>query len=149
MDTLRNQVLHGTNFDAIQVGNWSDLLQYKLSEPKARGKVFLKDLLHCTGMEISLNSFPPGIAMPFHHKHKENEEVYIFVKGAGQFQVDDTTIEVREGTIIRVAQEGVRIWRNNSSENLYYICIQAKAGSMESSMIEDGVRVDQPIRWED
>ncbi|MGD8191378.1 cupin domain-containing protein [Brevibacillus ginsengisoli] len=149
MESLRDQVIRGKNFDAVQLGTWSDLMEYKLDQPKARGKVFLKDLLNFSGMEVSVNSFPPGVSMPFHHKHKENEEVYIFVKGSGQFQIDDTTIDVKEGTVIRVAEEGVRIWRNNSTENLYFICIQAKAGSLQSGTIEDGILVDQPIHWED
>lgn len=148
MSQLSNHIIEGKNFTAAQVGKWEDLLQYKLAHPmKGRGKVFLKDDLKCTGMEVSLNVFPPGISMPFHHKHKENEELYIFIKGAGQFQIDEETLEVKEGTVIRVAQEGVRIWRNTSEENLYFICIQAKEGTLEGSTIDDGVVINKPIMW--
>lgn len=50
--------------------------------------------------------FPSGISMPFYHKHRENEELYIFVKGQGEFKIDDEILEIKEGTVIRVAQEG-------------------------------------------
>lgn len=46
-----------------------------------------------------------------------------FIKGSGRFQVDGDVIDVREGTVIRVAPEGTRAWRNNSSEDLYYIVL--------------------------
>jgi mannose-6-phosphate isomerase-like protein (cupin superfamily) len=146
MSQFTNSIIEGKNFSAVQVGKWEDLSQYKITDPvKARGKVFLKDELQCTGMEVSLNVFPPGISMPFYHKHKENEELYIFVRGQGQFEIDDEIIEIKEGTVIRVAQEGERIWRNNSSEPLYFICIQAKANTLRKSAIEDGIRLDKPI----
>ena len=54
-------------------------------------------------------------AMPIHHSHKKNEEAYISVKGHGQeVQVDDDVIDVKEGSIVRIAPAGKRIWRNNS-----------------------------------
>lgn len=149
MDQFANSTLEGKNFSAVQVGKWGDLLQYKNTKPfKAPGKVFLKDNLQCTGMEVSLNVFPPGISMPFYHKHKENEELYIFVKGKGQFMIDDEILEIKEGTVVRVAQEGERIWRNNSSEPLYFICIQAKANTMKESNVEDGIMLDKSIEWD-
>lgn len=66
MSQFVNSTMEGKNFSAVQVGKWEDLLQYKNGNPfKAPGKVFLKDDLQCTGMEVSLNVFPPGISMPF------------------------------------------------------------------------------------
>ena len=66
MSQFDNSTIEGKNFSAVQVGKWEDLLQYKNGNPfKAPGKVFLKDKLQCTGMEVSLNVLPPGISMPF------------------------------------------------------------------------------------
>ncbi len=143
---LEGKLQKGDHYSALQAGKWEDLGQYVITEPvKARGKLFLKEALEMTGMEVSLNRFPAGAAMPFYHKHKENEELYIFVKGSGQFEIDGEVIEIREGTVIRCAPEGVRIWRNNSSEDLYFIVIQAKANSLTSGTITDGVIVDKPV----
>jgi mannose-6-phosphate isomerase-like protein (cupin superfamily) len=148
MSLLFDRMVQGKNFTAAHVGKWEELSQYKMTSPfKVRGKVFLKEELQCSGMEVSLNVFPAGVSMPFHHKHKENEELYIFVKGEGQFQIDGETFDVREGTVIRVATEGVRTWRNHSNENIYFICIQAKANSLVTGIAEDGVVIDQPVKW--
>ena len=85
--------------------------------------------------------------MPFHHKDQEHEELYLFIKGKGQFQIDGEVVDVREGTAIRVAPDGVRIWRNNSSEDLYFAVIQAKAKSLSGEDISDGIGVGNRIEW--
>jgi mannose-6-phosphate isomerase-like protein (cupin superfamily) len=141
--------VEGRNFTVSHVGNWSELDQYAFKHPNLPhafpGKLFLKKELKLTGMEVSLNKFPPGASMPFYHKHQEHEELYIFIKGRGQFQIDDEVIDVGEGTVIRVAPDGIRTWRNNSSEDIYYIVIQAKAGSLLGEEISDGIAVKQRI----
>ncbi|MFB4164489.1 cupin domain-containing protein [Alteribacillus sp. JSM 102045] len=138
----------GTNYTAAHLGKWEDLKDYKMEEPvKARGKAFLNDLLDLNSMEVSINSFPPHTSVPFHHKHGENEELYIFVKGKGQFQVDEDVFDIEEGSVVRVAPTGVRIFRNNSDENLYFICVQAKENSLQHNNISDGIVVEKPVEW--
>ena len=53
------------------------------------GKQFLKDTVGTTGCEISFGTIEPGQAAPFFHSHKQNEEIYIILSGAGDFQVND------------------------------------------------------------
>lgn len=141
-----------SNFSVYEVGPLDALDQYAFNiealNATVLGKKFLQKDLGLTSTEISFNKFPPGAAMPFYHRHREHEEVYIFLKGKGQFQVDGKIIDVGAGTTIRVAPSGVRIWRNNSNEDLYFLVIQAKANSFPKSTIEDGVVVDQRINWE-
>jgi hypothetical protein len=55
--------------------------------------------------------------------------------------------DVREGSVIRVAPDGVRTWRNHSQEDLYYIVIQAMAASMSATAIEDGVMYQGMVMW--
>lgn len=139
------------NHAVAEMGSWEQLKDYKFEHPKlerpARGKVFLGPLLQLTGMEVSLNCLPPGAGMPFQHKHREHEELYLFVRGTGQFLIDGTVVPVREGTAIRVAPEGARAWRNDSKENLYYVVIQAPAGGFKAGPISDGVPVAGPVPW--
>ncbi|MBX9666301.1 MAG: hypothetical protein K2X93_01730 [Candidatus Obscuribacterales bacterium] len=59
---------------------------------KTNGKLFLKDHLGLTGMQVSLNLFPAGASMPFYHQ--QNEELYIFTRGEGQIQLDNETFDV-------------------------------------------------------
>lgn len=61
-------------------------------------KVFLKDKLQLTACEISINVLPTGAKIPFSHSHKQNEEVYIFIKGCGTMTLDTQQFAIKEGT---------------------------------------------------
>jgi len=135
----------GNNFSFIDFGPFENVDQYSFKHPKlteeVAGKQFLKDELGLTSMEVSLNKFPAGTSMPFSHKHRKNEELYIFLKGKGKFCVDGDWFEVQEGSVIKVAPNGIRTWRSSSSEELLFIVIQAKAGTLEGGSIQDGIPV--------
>lgn len=144
------KTIEGKHFCAAETGALRDLAQHSHSHPKLgaiRGKLFLRKVLGLTSMEASLGVMPPGGGLPFLHRHREHEELYLFVGGKGQFQVDGQVIDVTEGTVIRVAPEGARTWRNNSTEPLTYICIQAAAGTVRGDATSDGVGVDKPVEW--
>jgi mannose-6-phosphate isomerase-like protein (cupin superfamily) len=140
------------HFSVLHAGPWADLEQAEFRAPKlpagVKGKRFLKEELGLTSMELSLNKVPAGGGIPFLHRHQDHEEVYLFVKGSGQMQVDGKTFEVREGTVVRVSPEGARAWRNTSKEDLYFVCIQAPAGGLRGNTIQDGRGVEQPLRWD-
>jgi mannose-6-phosphate isomerase-like protein (cupin superfamily) len=142
----------GKNFSAVDLGPFSKLNDYKFVHPRAgrvSGKVFTRDALKLTGMEVSMNKLPAGIAVPFSHQHKQNEELYIFVKGQGQMQIDGDIVEVREGTMVRIAPGGTRTWRSNSTEDLHYIVIQARENSLVQATFDDGIPSEQPPQWPD
>ncbi|PIQ85679.1 MAG: cupin [Candidatus Omnitrophica bacterium CG11_big_fil_rev_8_21_14_0_20_45_26] len=145
------QKVKGKNFLAIHFGPWHTLSEYSIKHPDLDeaypGKIFLRDLLGLSGSQISLNQFPPGAVMPFSHRHQVNEEVYVFIKGKGQFYIDGEIIPVEEGTVIRVGPEGIRNWRNDSNEPLYYVVIQTKQGSLTQETVNDGKRSFDPITW--
>ena len=149
---LSQEVAKGENYTSARIGEFSGLDDYKFAHPELSfevdGKIFLNSLLDLTIGEISINKLPPKASMPFHHEHQNNEEIYIFIKGLGEFQVDDHIFPVNEGTVIRVAPEGVRCWRNLSNEPLYYIVVQAPVGGYgKSKTIEDGKAVKVPFHW--
>lgn len=142
----------GSTFSAAYVGPFKELDKYSYTLPSlqitAKGKLFLNELLGLTSCEISFNKLPPGKSMPFYHKHQKNEEVYIFLSGEGEFQIDDKIIPVREGTAVRVHPEGERTWRNKSqSDDLIYIVVQAPEGQIEATKTNDGVAVKKRVSW--
>ncbi len=148
----RMKLKNGPHFTAADLGPLAQLDQYKFTHPVLRreteGKVFLNQLLGLTSSEISLNKMPPRTSMLFYHKHRLNEEIYIFLNGEGEFQIDGKVMPVREGTVIRVAQEGERCWRNiSATEDLLYIVIQARAGTYEGQAIEDGIGIQKKVSW--
>ena len=144
------EVKHGANYSIGQVGKWSQLRHHIFNHPligKVPGKLFLKDALRLNGMEVSLGVIPAGHGTPFQHAHRNNEELYIFVRGRGQFVVDGEVMEIEEGTVVRVAPAGARAWRNNSSEDLHYIVVQARAGTLANGTITDGMEVPGAPCW--
>ncbi|HEY9733808.1 MAG TPA: cupin domain-containing protein [Drouetiella sp.] len=145
------RVVSGKNFCAVEVGEFAQLGNYKLEVPALKrsvnGKLFLKQFAGFTGMQMSMTKLPPGVSVPFYHAHKQNEEAYIFTGGKGQMQIDGEVFDVAEGTVVRVSPKGYRVVRNNSDADLYYICVQAKDGSLEQETMEDGIRSDDPVNW--
>lgn len=117
------------NYTKTELGNLTGIIN------KENGKVFLKDLLQSSSCEISVNTMPEGVKLPFNHKHKQNEEIYIFISGKGAMTLDNTVIEVQEGTCIKVLPHSVRTME--AKTNLQYICVQAKAGSLEQWGLTD------------
>jgi mannose-6-phosphate isomerase-like protein (cupin superfamily) len=142
----------GKNFSVAEIGAM-DIWKSHTAKIKALpsvdvpGKLFLNPILGLTGMEVSVNCLPAGVAVPFYHKHHVHEELYLFLKGRGQFQVDGKIIEIREGTALRVSPDGERTWRNNSGEDLFYIVIQATAFSIATDGTEDGYSVQRKVVW--
>jgi mannose-6-phosphate isomerase-like protein (cupin superfamily) len=142
----------GQNFAVADLGLLSQLRQFTFETPEApiklEGKVFLKQILALSSAEISLNNLPPSTSVPFYHKHRLNEEIYVFVRGKGEFQVDDCVFSVGEGTVVRVDPEGERCMRNISdTEDLCWIVIQSRVGSYPDHTIQDGFGVQKRVSW--
>ena len=90
-------------------------------------------------MEVSFGSLAPGCTVPFFHHHKQNEEVYVVLSGEGVFILDGKEEPVASGSIVRVAPSVSRNTKCTGSTPLVYICIQAKAGSLQQYTMGDGV----------
>ncbi len=103
------------------------------------GKQFVKDVTGATSCEISFGTLPKGVAVPFFHSHKANEENYIILSGAGKFQVNDDVFDIAEGSVIRVSTDCDRNLKCTSDEPMTYICIQAKEGSLGGYTMTDAI----------
>lgn len=101
------------------------------------GKQFVKDATGSTSCEISFGTLPTGVAVPFYHSHKDNEENYIILSGAGKFQVNDEVFDIAEGSVIRVSTNCDRNLKCTSAQPMTYICIQAKEGSLGGFTMTD------------
>lgn len=114
-----------TNYKITETGKIAEIIDAQ------NGKVFLKDALGLTSCEISVNAVPQGFKLPFNHKHKQNEEIYIFLKGEGTITIDNEVIDVKEGSCVKVEPQVSRTLANTGNSELQFICIQAKANSLE------------------
>lgn len=136
METIR-KIDAGEKFTHATVGDLSAFT----------GKQFVKDCIGTTGCEISFGTLNPGEAVPFFHSHKENEEVYIVLRGSGDFQVDDTAFPIAEGSIVRVATHCNRSLRCTSATSMLYLCIQTREGSLEQCTMGDAEITEQATAW--
>lgn len=118
--------------------NYSIISLGKINEEK----VFLKDKLGITGAEISFGGLPSNTSIPFSHKHKQNEEIYIILKGKADFKLDNDLIVVKEGDVLKVDPSVIRTINNRYEESFTYICIQVKQNSLEQYTATDAEIVE-------
>ena len=143
-------IAEATNFKAINICRMSDLNEYVLelgSGMKIQGKVFGGTAIGTTGSEFSMQVFQPGAETGFLHKHNKHEELYFFLCGKGEFQVDGQVFPVEEGSVVRVAPEGKRSVRNNGTEPLVMLCIQYSGNTFTQEDASDGVILNEPVEW--
>lgn len=141
MNKVVKEIAESKNFTAVSVGKLSQVLE------NADGKIFLKEYTKSSGTEISVSVLPPKTDLPIFHTHKQNEETYIILSGEGKFQVDDQCFEIAEGSIIRVAPNGLRGMSNSSDQQMIYLVIQSKANSLEQYTMNDGVVQEGTPLW--
>lgn len=138
------------NFSAINLGKLNELGDYVLElgpEVKIPGKVFGGGALQATGSEFSFQLFAPGTETGFLHTHKNHEELYFFLAGKGEFQVDGKIFPIGEGSVVRVAPAGVRSVRNNGTEPLVMLCVQYRGATFTAEDATDGNILNAKVEW--
>ncbi len=144
------KIAESENFSAIGLGKLSELNEFVLElnpAVKIPGKVFGGAALQATGAEFSFQSYAPGTETGFLHTHKTHEELYFFLSGEGEFQVDGKIFPIGEGSVVRVAPAGRRSVRNTGREALVMLCVQYKGGSFTPEDATDGVILNDPVCW--
>lgn len=143
-------ISEGTNYKAIDIGTLDKLSDYSFIHPRlghtVESKLFVGEQLKSTGSEVSFMQLPSKTTISFLHKHKKHEEIYIFLKGTGQYQVDEDVFPITEGSIIRVSPNGSRTLRNDSENGMIYMVIQSVAGTLNGYNIADGYRIEGEIK---
>lgn len=138
------------NFNAINVGKLNELGNYVLEltpEVKIPGKVFCGASLGTTGSDLSFQIFQPGTETGFLHTHKNHEELYFFLSGTGEFQVDGKVFPVSEGSAVRVSPAGKRSVRNNGTSPLVMLCVQYKSATFTQEDAADGQILTEAVKW--
>lgn len=126
----------GTHYKVSSIGDIQTL-----------GRVTLNSELALTGSEISVNELPAGVSIPFVHSHKRNEEVYIILKGKGQFYIDGDEFDIKEGHVVRVDPTGARCLKADDQTSIRYICIQTEAKSLVQFTENDGNILKSKPSW--
>lgn len=145
-----NKIASGENFTAVDFGKLSELNNYVLElgpDVKIPGKVFGGQAVGATGGEFSYQVFQPRQGTGFYHTHTSHEELYFFLSGKGQFQVDGQTFNVEEGSVVRIAPEGKRTVNNNGTTPLVMLCVQYRANTFAANDATDANILNEPVKF--
>ena len=143
-------IAKAANFTAVDFGKLNEIKDYTLQlgpEIKIPGNVFGGQHVKATVVEFSFQSFAPGTETGFLHTHKNHEELYFFLSGKGEFQVDGEVFAIQEGSVVRVAPAGKRSVRNNGSEPLLMLCVQYRGNTFTAADATDGEILSEKVEW--
>ena len=57
------------------------------------------------------------------HTHSGQEEVYMFIKGEGEMQIDDERFSVKEGDVVCIEDGEFHRVFNTGHLGLYFVCV--------------------------
>ena len=57
---------------------------------------------------VSYQRLAPGFRVPFGHRHKRQEEIYVVLSGSVRVKLDDDVVELKPLDAVRVAKETMR-----------------------------------------
>jgi mannose-6-phosphate isomerase-like protein (cupin superfamily) len=78
----------------------------------------------------------PGFRIPFGHKHADQEEVYVVVRGSARVKVDDEVVELEEWDAIRFAKDTMRNMEAGP-EGVEYLAFGAGDDPRDAEMVQD------------
>ena len=82
---------------------------------------------------ISYQRLAPNFRMPFGHKHKLQEELYVLVSGSVRAKLDDEVVELKPWDALRVPNETMRCFEAgpHGAEILAFGAPKTAAGDVE------------------
>jgi uncharacterized cupin superfamily protein len=57
---------------------------------------------------VSYQRLAPNFRLPFGHKHKNQEEIYVLVSGSVRIKLDDEVVDLKPFDAVRVAKDTMR-----------------------------------------
>lgn len=90
------------------------------------------------GKNVGLSHFKldAGFRMPFGHKHKDQEEVYVVVRGSARVKVDDEVVELGEWDAIRFDTDSMRNVEAGP-DGVEYLAFGAGDDPRDAEMVQD------------
>jgi mannose-6-phosphate isomerase-like protein (cupin superfamily) len=80
----------------------------KFDMPEELEARFARTALEGETLGLSLMKLGPGFRIPFGHKHVDQEEVYVIVRGSARIKIEDEIVELGEWDAIRVDKNTMR-----------------------------------------
>ena len=83
---------------------------------------FARNAVGSRELGVSWFTYEPGARMPFGHRHREQEEVYVVVGGSGRVKLDGEIVDVAERDVLRVAPGVMRAFEAGP-DGLDVLCV--------------------------
>ena len=98
---------------------------------------FARRALGGTVVGVGRETLAPGFRVPFGHTHRDQEEIYVVVRGSGRMKIDDDIVELAEGDLVRVAPG---VWRCTEAgeDGLQIVAVGAPIADENDAEIEQG-----------
>jgi mannose-6-phosphate isomerase-like protein (cupin superfamily) len=69
---------------------------------------FAREPLEFENSGISYQRLGPNFRVPFGHKHKEQEEVYVVISGSARIKLDDEVVPLKQWDAVRIEKDTMR-----------------------------------------
>ena len=141
------------NYEVINIGapdQWRDFYGGFRPATSRQGRRVIDHEMNMQYIGMTVNALEPGETVNYWHDHTQVEEVYVFISGQGQMGLNDDVIDVTAGSVVRVGQGVMRIWRAHpdSEGELRWLCIRA-GGTELPEFPDDAIRVeDRELPWQ-
>ena len=96
----------------------SDYTKYNLREvenaapkfemPEEMEARFARGAIEGETLGMSLFTLAPNFRVPFGHKHPNQEEVYVLVKGSARIKIEDEVVELQPCDAVRIGKDTMR-----------------------------------------
>ena len=83
----------------------------KFGMPPGISSRFARSALGLQKSGVTLFEMAPDFALPFGHRHRDQEETYVVLRGGGTVKFEDGSVELREWDAIRIPPEVARSFK--------------------------------------
>jgi mannose-6-phosphate isomerase-like protein (cupin superfamily) len=107
----------------------------KFDMPEEMQARFARSAMDLEKSGVSHFTLEPNFRIPFGHKHGEQEEVYVVVRGSARVKVDDEIVELGELDALRVAPGVMRQFEGGPDGVEYVVFGTPQADASETEMV--------------
>ena len=86
---------------------------------------------------LSYLRMEPGFRLPFGHKHKNQEEVYVLVSGGARMKIEDEVRELKPWDAVRVHKDTMRTFEAGDAGAEFLVVGAPNTGPGDAEVLQD------------